>query len=227
MGSAPTTQALWDKTRAAFPAARLVMGYGTTEHGPSTFGPHPDGLATPDLSLGYPMAGNEVRLSGGASADEGVLEVRCPAVMEGYANLPEATARVLRDGWYWTGDVMRRDRNGFYFFIGRADDMFVCSGENIYPGEVEALLERHPAVHQASVVPVADEERGQIPVAFVVLRPDAEATEAELKQFALANAPPVQHPRRVFFKPELPLTGTSKIDRRALAEEAARLVAHG
>jgi acyl-coenzyme A synthetase/AMP-(fatty) acid ligase len=134
---------------------------------------------------------------------------------------------VLRDGWYWTGDVVRRDRDGSYFFVGRADDMFVCSGENIYPGEVEALLERHPAVHQASVVPVADEERGQIPVAFVVLRPGADAGEAELKQFALSNAPPVQHPRHVFFKPELPLTGTTKIDRRALAEEAARLTARG
>ena len=89
---------------------------------------------------------------------------------------------------------------------------------------LEAVLGRHPAVHQASVVPVADEERGQIPVAFVVLRPGAHAGEAELKQFALGNAPPVQHPRRVFFKPELPLTGTSKIDRRALAEEAAGLI---
>jgi len=156
-----------------------------------------------------------------------VLEVRCPAVMEGYANLPETTARVLRDGWYWTGDVARRDRDGCYFFVGRADDMFVCSGENIYPGEVEALLERHPAVHQASVVPVADEERGHIQVAFIVPRAGLEASEAELKQFALANAPPVQHPRRVFFEPELPLTGTSKIDRRALAEEAAGLIRRG
>jgi long-chain acyl-CoA synthetase len=219
MGSAPQTQALWDKARAALPGARIVMGYGTTEHGPSTFGPHPDGLPTPDLSLGYPLPGNEVRLVGGATADEGVLDVRCPAAMLGYANLPEATAKVLRDGWYWTGDVMRRDANGFYFFVGRADDMFVCSGENIYPGEVEALLERHPAVHQASIVPLADDERGMIPIAFVVLRPGAAAGEAEIKEFALANAPPVQHPRRVFFKAELPLTGTNKIDRRALAEE--------
>jgi len=223
MGSAPQTQALWDKARAAFPGVRVVMGYGTTEHGPSAFGPHPDGLPMPDLALGYPRLETEARLVGGASENDGILEVRCPAVMEGYANLPEATAKVLRDGWYWTGDVMRRDENGFYFFVGRADDMFVCSAENIYPGEVEALLERHPAVHQASVVPIADEERGQIPIAFVVLRPGAAANEAELKQFALTHAPPVQHPRRVFFKPELPLTGTNKIDRRVLAEEAAAL----
>lgn len=225
MGSAPQTQALWDKARAAFPGARIVMGYGTTEHGPSSFGPHPKGLPTPDLALGHPLPGNEVRLVGGAGPDEGVLEVSCPAVMEGYANLPEATARVLRDGWYWTGDVLRRDPDGFYFFVGRADDMFVCSGENIYPGEVEALLERHPAVHQASVVPVADEERGQVPVAFVVLRPGVAAGEADIREFALAHAPPVQHPRRVFFKPELPLTGTNKIDRRALAAEAGAATA--
>jgi acyl-CoA synthetase (AMP-forming)/AMP-acid ligase II len=220
MGSAPQTQALWDKARAAFPGARIVMGYGTTEHGPSTFGPHPDGLPTPDLSLGYPLAGNKVRLVGGTTPNEGVLEVRCPAVMLGYANMVEVTDTVLRDGWYWTGDVMRRDANGFYFFVGRADDMFVCSGENIYPSEVEALLERHPAVHQASVVPLADEERGMIPIAFIVLRPGAEADEATIKEFALASAPPVQHPRHVFFRSELPLTGTNKIDRRALADEA-------
>jgi acyl-CoA synthetase (AMP-forming)/AMP-acid ligase II len=103
--------------------------------------------------------------------------------------------------------------------------MFVCSGENIYPGEVEALLERHPAVHQASVVPLADDERGQVPVAFVVLRLGGEASEAELRRFALAHAMPVQHPRHVWFVPELPLTGTNKIDRRALIEEARRRTA--
>jgi long-chain acyl-CoA synthetase len=221
MGSAPQTQALWDKARQAFPGSRIIMGYGTTEHCSATFGPHPAGVPIPDLALGYPLPGNEVRLSGGASPDEGVLEIRCPAVMEGYLNLPELTASVLRDGWYHTGDLMRRDENGFFFFVGRADDMFVCSGQKVYPGEVEALLERHPAVHQASVVPVPDDERGQVPVAFVVLRAGFAAEEGELKSFALAHDAPVKHPRRVWFERELPLTGTNKIDRRALAETAA------
>jgi len=226
MGSAPQTQALWDKAREAFPGARIVMGYGTTEHGPSTFGPHPSGIPTPDLALGYPLPGNELRLADGAFPDEGVLEVRCPAVMEGYLNLPEVTAAVLRDGWYHTGDIVRRDANGFYFFVGRADDMFVCAGENIYPGEIEGLLERHRAVHQASLVPVADDERGHIPVAFVVLRPGATASEDALKAHILAHAMPVKHPRHIWFVPELPLTGTNKIDRRALmAEAAARISA--
>jgi acyl-CoA synthetase (AMP-forming)/AMP-acid ligase II len=122
---------------------------------------------------------------------------------------------------------MRRDENGFFFFVGRADDMFNCSGENIYPGEVEKMLEQHPGIHQASVVPLADEERGQMPVAFVVRKPGAGMDYAEVRRFALAHAPAYQHPRRVEFLDELPLAGTNKIDRRALylraqANEAAR-----
>jgi acyl-CoA synthetase (AMP-forming)/AMP-acid ligase II len=148
--------------------------------------------------------------------------MRCPALMNGYHNLPEATQKVLTpDGYYITGDIFRRDENGFFFFVGRADDMFVCGGENIYPGEVEKMLERHPAIQQAVVVPIADELKGQKPVAFVLLRPGARATEEDVKAFALAHAAPYQHPRRVWFVEEMPLAGTNKIDRRALAARAA------
>ena len=73
------------------------------------------------------------------------------------------------DGWYISGDVFRRDAAGAYTFVGRADDMFVCGGENIYPGEVESMLERHPDILQACVVPVPDEIKGEKPFAFVVL----------------------------------------------------------
>jgi len=99
-------------------------------------------------------------------------------------------------------------------------DMFVCGGENIYPGEVERMLERHPAVHQACVVPVPDELKAHKPVAFVVPRAGATVSEGELKRFALANAPAYQHPRRVWFVDELPLASTNKIDRKRLAEQA-------
>jgi long-chain acyl-CoA synthetase len=153
------------------------------------------------------------------------LQMRCPALMNGYHNLPEATARVMtKDGFYITGDVFRRDADEFYYFVGRADDMFVSGGENVYPGEVEKLLERHPDIHQAVVVPVDDELKYQKPVAFVVPRPGAAPSEDQVKQFALANVAPYLHPRRVWFLAELPLAGTNKIDRRALAERAARLL---
>ncbi len=226
MGSAPLTQALIDKVQALFPGAILSNGYGTTETGPVGFGPHPDGIPTPPLALGYPMEGIRLRLVDGDNrdADEGVLEMWTPALMPGYHQLPERTAVAMtEDGYYITGDIMRRDANGFYEFVGRADDMFVCSGENIYPGEVEKMLERHPAIHQACVVPVPDEIRGQKPVAFVVPETGAALVAQEVKEFALANAPAYQHPRHVEFVSELPLAGTNKVDRHALIQRAASL----
>jgi acyl-CoA synthetase (AMP-forming)/AMP-acid ligase II len=124
------------------------------------------------------------------------------------------------DLYYVTGDVFRRDTEGFYYFVGRADDMFVSGGENIYPGEVEALLERHPAIQQAVVVAVPDDIKGQKPVAFVVRSPGTALSEQQVKDHALANAPAYQHPRRVWFLDELPLAGTNKIDRKALVSLA-------
>ena len=225
MGSSPLTLSLWQRVQAAFPKATLVNGYGTTEAGPIVFGPHPDGTPTPPLSAGYPLPGSEMRLVDGAGEDEGVLMMRNPSVMRGYHKLPVQTAKALRDGWYYSGDLFRRDADGFYYFVGRADDMFVCSGENIYPGEVEKLLERHPDIHQAAVVPMPDEERGQVPVAFVVPRNEVAPGYAEVKGFALAHAPAFMHPRRVAFVAELPLAGTNKVDRRALIQNAATLEA--
>jgi acyl-CoA synthetase (AMP-forming)/AMP-acid ligase II len=228
MGSAPVTQALIDRLRRIFPAARFNNGYGTTESGPVAFGPHPDRLARPDLALGYPLADVDVRLLSGAEleADEGVLHIKSPGLMAGYHNLPEKTAQAMTDdGYYITGDIMRRDGDGFYFFVGRADDMFVCGGENIYPLQVEKMLERHPDIQQACVVPAADEIRGQKPIAFIVARPDSGLTERAVKEFALAHAPPHEHPRHVVFMPDLPLSGTNKIDRNALTGSAAEFAA--
>jgi acyl-CoA synthetase (AMP-forming)/AMP-acid ligase II len=224
MGSAPTTQKLIDTMKATFPQARVALNFGTTEGGPAVFGPHPEGIPKPDIALGYPLPGIGVRLANGVerNAREGVLELLTPANMPGYHNLPEKTAEVTTgDGWYITGDVMRMDDDGFYYFVGRADDMFVCGGENVYPGEVEKMLERHPDIQQACVVPVPDELRGQMPVAFVVARPGARLDEQGVKAHALANGPAFQHPRRVAFLAEMPLAGTNKVDRNLLAQRAA------
>jgi acyl-CoA synthetase (AMP-forming)/AMP-acid ligase II len=227
MGSAPLTQALIDQAQAVFPKALITNAYGTTEAGPVVFGPHPKGIKQPSLSTGYPHPAAELRLVrdgriiDGADPEGGVLEMKCGAQMTRYHKLPEATAKVTTpDGFYRTGDVFRRDENGFFFFLGRADDMFVCGGENIYPGEVEKMLEKHPGIHQAAVIPVPDELKGHKPIAFVV-RADGGAAldEKAVKDFALANAPAYQHPRRVFFVDEMPLAGTNKIDKRVLAKQ--------
>jgi acyl-CoA synthetase (AMP-forming)/AMP-acid ligase II len=223
LSSAPITLALAERIGAAFPAAVVEISYGTTEAGARVFGPHPLQRPRPPLALGIATDRSEVRLIDGPSDDEGVLVMRNPAVMHGYLNLPEKTGKVLQDGWYYSGDVMRRDADGYYFFVGRADDMFVCSGENIYPGEVEKMMEKHPDVQQAVVVPLPDEERSQVPVAFVVLRGSQAVTVDELKRFAIANGPAYQHPRRIAFLGELPWAGTNKIDRNALLNKAREL----
>ncbi|HVW71066.1 MAG TPA: class I adenylate-forming enzyme family protein [Steroidobacteraceae bacterium] len=223
IGSAPLTDALLAQIERLFPNAAVSNGFGTTEAGPATFGVHPDGLPTPPLSLGYPSPGTEARLVDGPSSDQGVLALRTPALMHGYLNLPKLTAEKMRDGWYLTGDIMRRDANGFFYFVGRSDDMFVCGGENIYPGEVEKLLERHPAVAQAIVVAAPDDIKGQIPVAFIVARPSTHPTVEEIKKYALGNGPAYAHPRFVEFRERMPVSGTHKIDRTALTREAARL----
>jgi acyl-CoA synthetase (AMP-forming)/AMP-acid ligase II len=223
MGSAPVTQGLRDAAQSAFPNAAIVNGYGTTEAGPIVFGPHPKGLPQPPMSCGYPLPVVELRLvdDDDQAASEGVLQMRCPALMTQYHKLPEATRKVMTaDGFYVTGDVFRRDAEGFHYFVGRADDMFVSGGENIYPGEIEALLERHPAIQQAAVVAVPDDIKGQKPVAFVVRSAGASLSEQQVKDHSLANAPAYQHPRRVWFLDELPLAGTNKIDRKALVSLA-------
>jgi long-chain acyl-CoA synthetase len=216
MGSAPSSPQLLVQLRAAFPNAEPLVVYGVTEGGPVPLGPHPEGKPRPPGSIGVPYPGTEAKLIGGPNDDEGELIVRNPGVLLAYHNLPAETAKRIQDGWYHTGDICRRDSDGFYYFVGRTDDMFVCGGENIFPIEVEQLLEHHPAVHQAYVMPFEHEMKGQVPYAFVVLRGGAHATEDELKQFALANGPAYQHPRRVFFLQQLPLAGTNKIDQPQL-----------
>jgi acyl-CoA synthetase (AMP-forming)/AMP-acid ligase II len=177
------------------------------------------------LSVGVPLAPCSVALREGESDDQGVLYMRNPALMAGYANLPDKTADALRDGWYRSGDIFRRDAQGFFFFVGRADDMFVVGGENVWPGEVERLIERMPHVHQAAVVPVPDEVKGALPFAFVVPREGAAVDEAAVKAFTLAHGPAFAHPRFVEVVGAIPLAATSKPDRRALTEAAVPLAA--
>jgi acyl-CoA synthetase (AMP-forming)/AMP-acid ligase II len=227
MGSAPVSHGLMQAIGQALPQAVVTNAYGTTEAGPVVFGPHPEGLPQPEISVGYPHPGVQLRLadSDQRNADEGVLEMKCPAVMNGYHNRPELPAPFTADGFYVTGDVFRRDADGFHYFIGRSDDMFVSGGENIYPADVERMLERHAGVAQAAVVPIDDEIKGQKPVAFVVPKPGHALSGEEIKRFALANAPAYAHPRFVWFIEELPLASTNKVDRAALRRLAEERVA--
>jgi acyl-CoA synthetase (AMP-forming)/AMP-acid ligase II len=218
MGSAPVSASLMAALHDALPRASVTNAYGTTEAGPVVFGPHPNGLPQPELSVGYPHPLVSLRLVDGdnRNAEQGVLEMKCPALMLGYHNRPNVAPPLTPDGFYITGDVFRRDADRFHYFVGRTDDMFVSGGENIYPADVERMLERHPDIAQAAVVPIDDDIKGQKPVAFVIKKPGRALDAEAVKRFALANAPAYQHPRFVWFVEELPLASTNKLDRAAL-----------
>jgi acyl-CoA synthetase (AMP-forming)/AMP-acid ligase II len=221
MGSAPASRQLLEEINHRLPNAEPLVVYGVTEGGPVPLGPHPAGKPRPLGSIGAAYAGTATRLVGGASPDAGELIVKNPGVLLAYHNLPEETATRIRDGWYYTGDICRRDADGFFYFIGRTDDMFVSGGENIFPIEVETLLERHPAVQQVLVLPFDHALKGQVPYAFVVLRANHTSSEDDIKTFALANGPAYRHPRRVFFLDRMPLAGTNKIDQPLLRQWVA------
>lgn len=224
MGGAPATDTLIDAVAETFPAADIVQIFGITEASAALFGRHPRGEARPRHSIGWPIAGNEFRLVGGDDENFGTLHVRGPGMMNGYHNNPAEMQKRMKDGWYNTGDILRRDATGWFYFIGRSDDMFVSSGHNIYPSEVEVMLERHADVEQAVIVPAPDEIKYRIPYAFVVKRDGSDLSEEDVKAFALKNAPPYQYPRRVVFLKSLPMNAIGKIDRKELVSRASAMV---
>lgn len=227
-GSAPVTVDLLEDFQRVFDAP-IAEGYGLTEGGP-------DVLLAPRWginklgSIGLPIPGCEVQLRGTDGLSEvgvgevGELWVRNPGVTPGYHGLPEVTAERIRDGWLATRDLMRRDSDGYYYFVGRADDLINVAGENVYPKEVEQLLLRHPAVRDVAVVGGTHPVKGTVPVAFVVLTEPGIITAQELTSYFHDVGPHYAYPRVIEFVTELPLAGTGKVDRTALQTRAGRLV---
>lgn len=224
LGGAPASDELIDQVAELMPNAKINLIFGITETSAALFGRHPDNAPRPRHSIGWPIAGNELRLVGGDTPDFGTLLVRGPGMMSGYQNNPEQMAkRVDAEGWYNTGDILRRDEVGWYYFVGRSDDMFTSSGHNIYPAEVELMLERHADIDQAIVVPAPDKIKHAVPYAFLVKRKGSALSEDDVKRHALENAAPHQHPRKVIFVEALPMNTVGKIDRRTLEAEARRI----
>jgi long-chain acyl-CoA synthetase len=227
IGSAVVTPELMDKVERALPGIKVGESYGLTEGG-SPFRTPLDGRPVPRGSPGVQAPEFEVRLVGPDGKDrddEGELWLKSPYNCLGYHKRPEVTREKLVDGWLRTGDVFRRDKDGFYYFKTRVDDMFSCGGENIYPKEVEDLLFRHPAVANAVVAPVPHAVKGYVPAALVVLKRGASAEAEALKTWCLDNGPKYAHPRfvQIIDEKDLPLNGAGKID-RAVAK--ARLAAN-
>ena len=150
----------------------------------------------------------------------GEVVVRTPAMFVGYWNQPEATARVLTDGWYRTGDLGRCDSDGFYYLVDRVKDMVITGGENVYSVEVEQALLKHPAVAQAAVIGVPDDRWGEKVTAFVVLAAGQAIAEAELQAHCRAHLAGYKVPKSVHFETALPMTPSGKVQKPALRERA-------
>jgi long-chain acyl-CoA synthetase len=228
MGSAVVGADLIKAVEAAF-GAPVEEAYGLTEGGGPLRQPI-DGGPVPRGSCGVVSPGFAVKLvddAGKEQRENGELWVRSPAVLTAYNNRPGLTAERLTDGWLHTNDLFHRDAAGFFYFRGRTDDQFTCGGENIQPKEVELLLVQHPAVIDATVVPIEHEMKGLAPAALVTLRADAIAGEDDIKRFCMENGPAYAHPRRVFPVDALPIGGTGKVDRKAAKETIEALIAVG
>ena len=197
----------------------VIEGYGLTEASPVVCCNPVDGsdrLGT----IGLPIPSTEIKLMGedGAEAPQGQpgeLCARGPQVMQGYWNRPEETARVLRDGWLWTGDVAVIEPDGFMRIVDRRKDMVLVSGFNVYPSEVEEVVAQHPKVADVGAVGVPDEKSGEA-VKVVVVKKVADLTAEELIQFCRAHLASYKVPRHVEFRTELPKTNVGKVSRRAL-----------
>ncbi|MEL6978313.1 MAG: class I adenylate-forming enzyme family protein [Pseudomonadota bacterium] len=227
VGSATVQKELVEQIHAAF-GCPVAETYGLTEGGPVMIGPPLDGRAVPLGSCGVAWPEGEVKLVDARGAEhgaEGELWVRNPGVTPGYHKLPEVNAARLQDGWLATGDLFRRDEQGFFYFLGRTDDMFKTAGESVYPKEVENLLIAHPKVFDACVSPIADPEKGMVPAALVMLEAGEHVEEAELKRWALARGPAYAHPRRIAFTDAMPLNGAGKVDRLSIREKLSNLFA--
>jgi acyl-CoA synthetase (AMP-forming)/AMP-acid ligase II len=219
-GSAEVPEELLEDFGRVF-RAPMAESYGLTEGGPVPIVNSRWGLRKRG-SCGMAFPGCDVKLVGEDGSTEmgpnevGELVTRNPGLAKGYWKRPEATAERFRDGWLFTGDLMRRDEDGFYYFLGRKDDRINVGGENVYPKEVEDILLRHPQLKDACVVPVQHTVKGAVPVAFVVGRTTGQTSEEDVKAFFLQNGAAYAHPRHVFFLERLPLGGTGKLDRAAL-----------
>jgi long-chain acyl-CoA synthetase len=148
----------------------------------------------------------------------GQIIVRSEANMLGYFRRPDLTAETIRDGWMWTGDIATMDEERYVFIVDRAKDMIISGGENIYSVQVEEAISRHEAVLESAVIGIPDDEWGESVMAYVVLKPDAEATEQEIIDTAKEHLASYQKPRQVEFIDELPKAPTGKILKRVLRD---------
>ncbi len=203
----------------------ILEGYGLSETSPVASFNHPDAERKAG-SIGTPIRGVEMKLLDASGADAadgeiGEIAIKGENIMKGYWANEEATAEAIHDGWFRSGDLARKDDDGYYVIVDRKKDMIIRGGMNIYPREIEEVLYEHEAVAEAAVVGVPHDEFGEEVAAYVVLAEGASATEDELREHVKSQVAAYKYPRQVHLIDALPKGGTGKILKRELGEGAA------
>jgi long-chain acyl-CoA synthetase len=207
---------------------KLLEGYGLSETSPVASSNRPDRQRRPG-SVGVPIEGVQMRIVDEDGEEvpigsRGEIVIRGPNVMKGYWGRPDATAEVIRDGWFHSGDIGVMDEDGYFFIVDRLKDMIIRGGYNVYPREIEEVLYEHPAVREVAVVGVPHPELGEEVAAAVALKDGAAADEAELREFVKARVAPYKYPRRISFFTDLPKGPSGKIVKREIELPAAEAV---
>jgi fatty-acyl-CoA synthase len=198
----------------------IRQGYGLTEFGPNVFSLNEEDALRKIGSIGFPNFYTEAKIineqgqSLGAN-EVGELILKGPMAMVGYWNNEKATKETLKDGWLYTGDLVRRDAEGYFYVVGRKKDMYKSGGENVYPTEIEQVLRRLDGVREVAVIGVIDEKWGEVGKAFIV-KDDPNLTEQEIGKYCLQNLAKFKIPRYFSFLPSLPKGDSGKVLKRNL-----------
>ncbi len=235
MGGAPTNPALVRQVEQKIPGCDAKGGYGLTETSPVLLVAHTKAHLAQDseetqlrrkATAGYAIAGSEIRVVDPQGRDVkpdgrevGEVIVRGDVVMDGYWHQPDETSRVIRDDWFYTGDLGTIDEEGYILIVDRAKDMILSGGENIASAEIERVLYAHPAVLECAAIAVPDEHWGEVPKAIIALKPDQRASEAELLDHCRRHLAGFKTPKSIDFVDSLPKGGTGKILKKVLREK--------
>jgi long-chain acyl-CoA synthetase len=199
---------------------KILEGYGLSETSPVSHFNHPDEERKVG-SIGTPVEGVRSKLvdddgNDAGKDDVGEIVIRGHNVMKGYWNRQDATEEAMRGGWFHTGDVAKLDADGYFFIVDRKKDLIIRGGYNVYPRELEEVLYEHPAVLEAAVIGIPDEQLGEEVAAAVALKPGQQVTPEELRDHVKRQVAAYKYPRRVWLVDELPKTATGKIMKREI-----------
>jgi long-chain acyl-CoA synthetase len=201
----------------------IIEGYGLTEASPACFFNPPSGTQKPG-SIGLALADIEYRIGGENDEDlppeeVGELLLKGPNVMLGYFGRAEETTETLKNGWLHTGDLAKKDEDGYVYIVDRKKDMVIVAGLNVYPREIEEALYKHPKIKDAAVIGVSDDLRGEMVVAYIVLKEGEEAHHKEILRWMKERLAAYKIPRRIEIREDLPRNSTGKILKRMLREQ--------